>query len=124
MALLATNSQSPSSKMIILIFGRLRIFVIDGFRMSPLPLSEVDVQHILHLQLPALSPVLEGDYLNAQVLRDLGNALAYGLSRSPTDISFDSLTLATHRSDPSSPLAEEVFIIKQQQSSWLGGQRI
>jgi hypothetical protein len=64
-------------------------------------------RHYLSLQPPGLPPFVEGDHVDAQLLRDSGHALPVRRAHPPSDISFDRLAVTTHRNPPSTPLVEK-----------------
>ncbi len=78
-------------------------------------------RHHLPLQASGLSPLLEGDHVNAQLLGDLVYDLLVRWSHPPADISLESLAVATHRSVPSSPPVAKVVGMKRRHLSWQSG---
>jgi hypothetical protein len=58
------------------------------------------------LQPPGLPPLVEGDHVDAQLLRYSGHALPVRRAHPPSDISLDRIAVTTHCSAPSSPLVK------------------
>jgi SAM-dependent methyltransferase len=59
--------------------------------------------------------------VNAQLCRDLGDALAVWRTHPPPHFSFDGLAVTTHRIAPSSPVLEQVVGMERRQLSWQRG---
>lgn len=59
--------------------------------------------------------------MHAQLLGDLGAALAVGRPHPPADISLDGLAVRTHWSVPSGPLVVEMVGMERHHLSWQRG---
>ena len=67
------------------------------------------------MQQPGLTPLVEGDHVNAQMLGDLDHVLPVRVSHRPEYMSLEDLAVTTHRSVPSSHLVVKVIGMKRHQ---------
>lgn len=78
-------------------------------------------RHHLSLKSQGFPPCVEGDQVNATLVRNQGHALSIRRTHPSADTSLDGLAVTMSRSIPSGPLAVKVVGMERRHLSWQKG---